>query len=303
MDNKPFDSLKKNFNENRLSHAFLIETNNIELCYSDLKEFIKEINCSKKFISNCSEECNICHLIDNNNLPSLITIWPDGANIKKEQLYEVMDRFKFSPIYTKRNIYVVCDAEKMNDSASNTILKFLEEPEDDILGFFIVTNSENIISTIKSRCQIIKCVYENLNIKQKLDLSDDEYLELTDFIKEYLKTIFLSKEENLIYNSVAFDKYLNKETEGTSYNESRRKLEKLFQIMLEIFNNQIFCYYDNEYDKDLFEEFEKYFKDRNIKKIVEISKVIAFLLNNLNGNSNLRLLLDRFAIEIGGKNE
>ena len=52
------------------------------------------------------------------------------------------------------------------------MLKFLEEPEDNILGFFITSNKERVIDTIKSRCQIMKIDYAT---KSKVDEKIVEY--------------------------------------------------------------------------------------------------------------------------------
>ena len=41
------------------------------------------------------------------------------------------------------------------------ILKFLEEPSEGIIAFFITTNLDAVLSTIKSRCQIVNVFYDN----------------------------------------------------------------------------------------------------------------------------------------------
>ena len=84
-----FDNLLARYHENKLAHAFLLESNDIDRCYLDVLAFIKKI-CHDK-----DTEGNIDILIDNGNLPSLITIEPDGQNIKKDQTY-----YKFSPFLT-----------------------------------------------------------------------------------------------------------------------------------------------------------------------------------------------------------
>ena len=43
----------------------------------------------------------------------------------------------------------------MNDYASNSLLKFLEEPEKNIYAFLISSNVMKVLETIKSRCQLI----------------------------------------------------------------------------------------------------------------------------------------------------
>src|SRR5574344_106720 len=111
--------IMKSYNENRMSHAFLIETNNVDMCYRKLKNIIKMINCENSYVENC-EKCNLCLQIDNNTLPNFITITPDGATIKKSQIIELKKKILTKPIYSKYNTYVILNAEKLNSSSANT---------------------------------------------------------------------------------------------------------------------------------------------------------------------------------------
>ncbi len=52
-------------------------------------------------------------------------------------------------------------SEKMTDNASNRLLKFLEEPSQQTTAILITENSHAILSTIRSRCQMI--AYQPLN--------------------------------------------------------------------------------------------------------------------------------------------
>ena len=130
----------KRYREGKLAHAFLLETNDSNKCYQDVLELLKNINCPKEYSDNCEEECNICRLINNDSLPSLITISPEGQFIKKDQILDMMDKFSTKPVFTKFNMYVIREADRFNSSSANTLLKFLEEPEDNILGIFITNN-------------------------------------------------------------------------------------------------------------------------------------------------------------------
>ena len=85
------------YRDNKLAHAYLIETNNPEKCFQDLLYVIKNINCQNDYQDNC-EKCNLCYLIDNNILPSLVIIEPDGQNIKKEQILNLKKLFSSVPI-------------------------------------------------------------------------------------------------------------------------------------------------------------------------------------------------------------
>ena len=52
-------------------------------------------------------------------------------------------------------VLIVWMAEKMNASASNKLLKLIEEPPDKTVLLLIAENEEQIINTIRSRCQVL----------------------------------------------------------------------------------------------------------------------------------------------------
>ena len=106
MDNLVKKELLAKYRENKLAHAYLIETNNVNKALADTKEFIKIINCQETYKQDCSK-CNICNLIDKNNLPSLKIITPDGTSIKKSQTIELKENFMSIPLYSKYNVYIM----------------------------------------------------------------------------------------------------------------------------------------------------------------------------------------------------
>ena len=52
MEAKELEKLVKYYHENKISHAYLIETNNIDKCFLDLKCVVKQIFCSGTFDRN-----------------------------------------------------------------------------------------------------------------------------------------------------------------------------------------------------------------------------------------------------------
>ena len=265
-----FDSLVKRFHENKLPHAFLLETNDYDKCYIDLFKFIKLINCPNEYKDNCSlDNCNLCNLIDTNNLPSLFIIDTDTLSIKIDKINELKEKFSTKPVFSKYNVYVIKEADKLNASSGNALLKFLEEPDDDIIGFFVTNNSERIISTIKSRCQVINCTYDiaGFNI-------DDEML---DNIKIFLNSIYNNKDDILCTKNV-IDLY-----------SERADLELFFKKMLYYFNE---CYFGKR--KDLIPMVRNIKKENIINIIVLIEEILKYILSNV----NIDLILDKFVIEM-----
>lgn len=265
-----FNDLVKKYEENKLSHAFLIETNNFDLCYDDIKKFLKIINCPRKYEETCSEDCNLCKLIDIGNLPNLILVQPEGMSIKKTQLLELQEKFSTKPVYSKYNMYIIKDAEFMNEAAANCILKFLEEPTDNILGIFVTCNKENVIDTIKSRCQIIKVYYQ---VKKELDKK------VYECAKYYL--------EQVTNNC---DLIINKEYILPVFS-TRIEVNNLFLCILDILMSKINQDFLENDDYDVLQELSLNSIKKMIIKVDEILNLIQY-------NVNLELLLDKFVIEM-----
>lgn len=267
IKNENIRELEKKFNENKLSHVFLIETNDFQESLLDVLELCKRINCSSKYSENC-EKCNICHLIDTQSLPSLKIIFPDGQFIRKEQMEELKLTFSYVPYITNYNIYIINEAEKFNRESANTILKFMEEPEKNIIGFLITNNKENVINTIKSRCEIVKASYMKENtIKNE---------ELISLVKDYLKKIEVEKNLGIVYNKIVLEKNLEK-----------NDIIDFFHILLDFYvealkgNNEL-------------KELEKLSQLELIKRVDLVNQIIE----RLNYNVNINLLFDYFVLSL-----
>ncbi|MBP3841221.1 MAG: hypothetical protein IK997_03735 [Bacilli bacterium] len=214
-----FDFIINELKNKKISHAYLIETYDYDNIDNLVTELLKFLLCSDK-LNDYSHECKICHLIDKKEYPDIKYIRPDGSSIKKEQLLSLMDEFKNKSMYNNKQIYVIEDATKLNQSSANTMLKFLEEPEENIIAILIANNRYKVIDTILSRCQVIslqkndKCeeseeINELLNIicdnnKNFLDLD-----KLMEIIPDRLNALDkLKQAEKLLFNRIN-NKYLN----------------------------------------------------------------------------------------------
>ena len=107
---------------------------------------------------------------DLNNNPDFVQIEPDGNSIKIEQIRELQRKIIEAPIKSNKKVYVIDNADLMTREAQNCLLKTLEEPPEFVVLILIGSVENNFLSTIKSRCTILKFQ----------DISKEE-------IKKYLK--------------------------------------------------------------------------------------------------------------------
>ena len=76
--------------------------------------------------------------------------------ISVDQIREIIKEANELPTESKKRVFVIDEADKMNSEAQNSILKTLEEPPEYVVIILIVTNESKMLETIKSRCNIIK---------------------------------------------------------------------------------------------------------------------------------------------------
>jgi DNA polymerase-3 subunit delta' len=75
--------------------------------------------------------------------------------IRVEDAQEILKALALKSFEGGYKIMIVWMVEKMNIDASNKLLKLLEEPPEKTLFILIAENEEDIIQTIRSRCQVL----------------------------------------------------------------------------------------------------------------------------------------------------
>ena len=76
------------------------------------------------------------------------------GEIRVEDAQDILKSLALKSFEGGYKIMIVWMAEKMNIAASNKLLKLLEEPPEKTLFLLISENEEDIIQTIRSRCQV-----------------------------------------------------------------------------------------------------------------------------------------------------
>ena len=237
---------------NKISHAYLIEVDNYDEDIKYIFDFIKMIllNCKYEDLNNNKND--IINQIDTNNYPDIRIISTDTSIIKKSQLLELQEEYNNKSLLDNKRIYIIMKSEKLNDSAANTMLKFLEEPEDDIIAFLITNNRYHVINTLLSRCQILSIKENCFNLNY-----DDNFIELLNSIvypnsfyinyKEYSSNIFIDKEttkrlfikvENIILGYLE-SKYINIKYDDTIVNLLNKKDDSKLLMIISIIEDEL----------------------------------------------------------------
>ncbi|PJC48622.1 MAG: DNA polymerase III subunit delta' [Candidatus Omnitrophica bacterium CG_4_9_14_0_2_um_filter_42_8] len=119
-------------------------------------EFAKAINCEKK--EDACEECVSCRKINSLNHPDLFIIRKEEGSsfIKIDRIRDIIYQASLKPYEARKKIFIIAEAEDMNEESQNALLKILEEPRENQI--FILTTSvvSGILATVFSRCKIVK---------------------------------------------------------------------------------------------------------------------------------------------------
>ena len=298
--------LKNFIIKNKCSHAYLFELNDYSNGYNFALSYAKFLLCPNCFSNNLKcNNCSICKQIDDNNYLELKIIEPDGQWIKKEQLDELQKDFNTKSLIGNRKIYIIKNAEKMNASSSNSLLKFLEEPPENVIAILITNNSYQLLNTIVSRCQIISLkntMIDNddldslhllgdylYNDSQSIDNFICEFgIKYIDTIIEYTFSLLKNKEGVIaLYNKTFVDIF-----------NDRNKILVAFQLLV-LYYKDVLHYKLNEkcyYFKDYIESIKLLSQKYDIFTISKIIKIIIRYSEKIKYNVNINLLMDKISI-------
>lgn len=181
--------------ENKLSHAFLVESNN----YEDVMNSVFKLFLEKKMIFNIDD-------IENNI--SVRILKPIDNLIDKDQilnLQEFLATMSFDGYY---KLFFILNAGLMNEQSVNKLLKVLEEPNDKVVGFLISDNANELLPTLISRCQVLKNDIDVCNVA----VDEEIFNNLCKFknfnFEDYIKfKVVISKLDKMVINNL-FIKYL-----------------------------------------------------------------------------------------------
>ncbi len=144
------DILRRALASGRLAHAYLFEGPEGVGKRLMALALVRALFCLEE--TGCGT-CTACRKVDHGNHPDLYLVEPDGASIKIEQVRALQRELAFRPLEAQWKVCLVNGAEKLNPAAGNALLKTLEEPSPRALLILLTPLPENVLGTIRSRCQ------------------------------------------------------------------------------------------------------------------------------------------------------
>ena len=174
---KAAEILEKGYQSGKLSHAYLF------IGPEHLGKKTLVLNFCKMLLHNGSTALRDNGANDNieNNLDlTIVSPDEDEKQITIEKIRDLGKKMALYPHSAKYKIAIIEQAERMNKSAANALLKTLEEPSETAILILLTSDSRNTLDTIKSRCQLIKFLPVKKSLLEKFledKISDKEEAE------------------------------------------------------------------------------------------------------------------------------
>lgn len=152
------EHLRSAIKMNKVSHAYILNGAERSGKMMLAEAFAMALQCEAHGTEGCME-CRSCRQAMGRNHPDIIYVTHDKPNTisvddVRRQLNDTVDVKPYSES-SRYKIYIVDEAEKMNEQAQNALLKTIEEPPAYVVILLLTTNGEAFLQTIRSRCVML----------------------------------------------------------------------------------------------------------------------------------------------------
>ena len=148
--------LKKTAASGQTPHALLFSGQNNLGKRKAAGDFIKLLNCQNKQDNELCGQCFSCVNFENQRHPDLLVIKPSSKEIKIDQIRDLQKFLSYSNQAAKTKAVIIDEAHCLNQEAQSCLLKCLEEPSGVAMIILITSQPEELLATIRSRCEEIK---------------------------------------------------------------------------------------------------------------------------------------------------
>jgi DNA polymerase III subunit delta' len=260
-----------------------------------------------------------------NDWYDLIGVGNKQGNIGVEEANDIVSKMSLKAFNGGYKVLIVWMAEKMNSLCANKLLKLIEEPADKTVIILVTEDEEQLINTIRSRCQIVhlhplseetlkntlisshnteSVLAENIahqsegSYSRALDLlgQEPEDLQFETWFIAWVRTAFQAKSNKQSINSLM--------AWSTEISKAGREIQKQFLDYSLRFFRQAMLYNYGAKDlvfiklKDSSFKFENFAPFIDASNINELSKEIELASYHIERNANPKVVLTDLSIKL-----
>lgn len=224
------------------AHAFIVEDANEERRGDFVRKFVKGLNCEDPDIGNrpCGK-CPSCIQVEAGTSMDVFHMELSGkTSYKVEDANPFIERLGMGS-YGRHIIGVIDKADLLSETVQNKLLKTLEEPEEGAVIILAADNRDNLLDTVRSRCNVIR-----VNDFGEQDENDREAREaivkMADEFDRYLfhemrtaaERNIKTREDALELLDVLEDEYRSRMIEGRDMGEMVRRIDLIERARMDM---------------------------------------------------------------------
>jgi DNA polymerase-3 subunit gamma/tau len=136
----------------RISHAYLFCGPRGTGKTSTARCLAKAVNCLTNGHGEPCNTCSMCQAVTEGRALDVIEI-DAASNTGVDDIRSLREKVNYAPNEARYKVYIIDEVHMLSTSASNALLKTLEEPPPHVIFVLATTESHKILPTIMSRCQ------------------------------------------------------------------------------------------------------------------------------------------------------
>lgn len=247
------------------------------------------------------------------------------GEIRVDDAQEILKSLSLKSYEGGYKVMIVWMADKLNIAASNKLLKLLEEPTDKTLFILISENEEDIIQTIRSRCQVLhfnglpekiiaRSLIENHTIDEKKAIkiahqaqgnfnkalqllqTDNEDLHFEKWFVDWVRAAFRAKgNATAIHDLIAWSEQIAALGRETQKKFLRFCIDMFRQALLLNYEAPSLVYLEPQVEKFKLENFAPFVNGNNIH---DIFKELSDAMYHIERNGNAKIILTDLSIKL-----
>ena len=166
----------------KLSHAYIVSSASEEASRAKAIELASKMLCNGTGKKPCGV-CSDCRKVKAGVHPDLSFVSravDDSGNKKRDiqvdQIRDMAADAYILPNEAQGKVYIIEEAETMNERAQNAALKLFEEPPKNVSFILCAANPEKFLITVRSRCVHIRCNADDGEENPEIAALADEYI-------------------------------------------------------------------------------------------------------------------------------